>query len=239
VYFAYSKKDGTPGSHVVKNVNLSIAPGEHIAIVGPSGSGKTTLMDLLRRGHDPEAGEICLDGIPLTRLALKDLYRNIAVVDQSSLMMDLSIRENIQLGAPEKLSDEEMLALCQLAGLDITKFEDGLDKHVGESGNAVSGGERQRIAIARALASNAPILIFDEPTSALDAILEAEIRSAIDKASIGRTTITIAHRLATVQHSDRIYLMEDGVITSSGTHAELLRTSGRYMELVEKQKILV
>ncbi len=237
LWFAYPNKDGAPGRSILKGIDLTIAPGEHVAIVGTSGSGKTTLMDLLRRGFDPEAGEIRLDGISLRNIALKDICRNMAIVDQGSLMMDMSIRDNILLGTHSPLSDENLLSICQMVGLNMTKFEGGLEKRVGEYGNLVSGGERQRIAIARALASNAPVMIFDEPTSSLDAILEDEIRQAIAKVSSGRTTITIAHRLATIQHADRIFLMEDGKITTSGTHRELLRKSGRYMELVEKQKI--
>jgi ATP-binding cassette subfamily B protein len=239
VSFAFPKVDGTKGKTVVDDVSFYVNVGEHVAIVGPSGSGKTTLMTLLQRGYDPDAGVVEVDGHNLRNLALDDYYRHVAVVDQSSLMMDMSIRDMIQMGARRQLSDEEIILICRMVELDVNKIDGGLDKKVGEFGGSVSGGERQRIAIARALASDAKILILDEPTSSLDAIAEAKLRRALETASRGRTTITIAHRLVTVQGSDRIFVMEDGRITGSGTHHELLRSSGLYMQLVHEQKIEV
>ena len=239
VSFAFPKANGQKGKTVVDDVSFNINVGEHVAIVGPTGSGKTTLMTLLQRGYDPDAGVIEVDGQNLRTLALHDYYKHVAVVDQSSLMMDMSIREMIMMGSRRELLDEEILAICKMVELDIDKIDGGLDKKVGESGASVSGGERQRIAIARALASDAKILILDEPTSSLDAIAEAKLRRALEVASQGRTTITIAHRLVTVQASDRIFIMEDGRITGSGTHRELLKSSGLYMQLVHEQKIEV
>jgi ABC-type multidrug transport system fused ATPase/permease subunit len=239
VSFAYPTKDGERGKSVVKNVSALFRAGEKVAIVGPSGSGKTTLITLLLRGYDPTAGAIEVDGHNLRNLSLKDYYRHIAVVDQSSLMMDMSIRDNIQLGAREPLADEDILSICRLVELEMDKFDKGLDTSVGEMGNAVSGGERQRLAIARALAANPKILVLDEATASLDAIVEAKIKRAIEIASRGRTTIVIAHRLSTVQHADRIFVMENGEIAAAGTHRELLRTSGLYMQLVQEQMIEV
>jgi ABC-type multidrug transport system fused ATPase/permease subunit len=239
VSFAYPTKDGERGKSVVKNVSALFRAGEKVAIVGPSGSGKTTLITLLLRGYDPTAGAIEVDGHNLRNLSLKDYYRHIAVVDQSSLMMDMSIRDNIQLGAREPLADEDILSICRLVELEMDKFDKGLDTSVGEMGNAVSGGERQRLAIARALAANPKILVLDEATASLDAIVEAKIKRALEIASRGRTTIVIAHRLSTVQHADRIFVMENGEIAAAGTHRELLRTSGLYMQLVQEQMIEV
>lgn len=227
-----------PPKTILHGVNFSIRASERVAIVGPSGSGKSTLIRLLLRGYDPTKGSISIDGYDLQKLSLREYYRHVAVVDQSSLMLDMSIRDNIQLGSQILLTDEAIIMLCKLMELDMDSFDSGLDTKVGQDGDKVSGGERQRLAIARALASNPRILILDEATASLDGIAEAKIQRAIDVASEGRTTIIIAHRLATVQHADRIFVLEDGRISAEGTHRELLRNSSLYMELVEKQKIL-
>lgn len=227
-----------PPKMFLKGVNIAIRAGQRVAIVGPSGSGKSTLITLLLRGYDPNQGSIWVDGYNLRDLSLCHYYRQIAVVDQSSLMLDMTIRECIQMGSHTHLSDDEIAMLCRLMELDIDSFEAGLDTKVGQEGRKLSGGERQRLAIARALASNPRILILDEATASLDGIAEAKIQRAINVASEGRTTIIIAHRLATVQHADKIFVLEEGKISAEGTHWELLRNSCLYMDLVEQQKIL-
>lgn len=243
VSFGYPKKDSdksdTPNKKVVKDVTIRVCAGEKVAIVGQSGSGKSSLITLLLRGFDPDSGSIEVDGNNLRTLDLAEYYRHIAVVDQSSLMIDESVRKNIQLGSPVPLTDEEITALCTTVELDVSTLKNGLDTSVGEMGNEVSGGERQRIAIARALAHDPKILVLDEATASLDAIKEGKIKRAIDAAARGRTTIVIAHRLATVQDADRIFLMEDGSITRTGTHVELLRCSGLYLQMVQDQLIKV
>ncbi len=167
------------------------------------------------------------------------MRKHIALVDQDALTMEMTVEENINLGAEEPLSEEALLKLCASVELDVTKLSKGLKTRVGEMGSRISGGQRQRIAIARALANNAKILILDEPTSALDAITEATVQETIRRASKGRTTITIAHRLSTIQHADKIIVLSDeGKIAGVGTHRELLKTSGLYMEFVQKQLIL-
>ncbi len=238
VSFGYPRKDGFgSGKSIIRNVSLTIRAGEKVAIVGPSGSGKTSLITLLFRGYDPDAGSIEVDGNNLRTLRMKSLYDHMALVDQGSLMIDDTIRKNIQLGSHTELSDADMLAICSLVELDMSSFKNGLDTTVGEMGSEISGGERQRIAIARALARNPKILVLDEATASLDAIKEARIKRAIDLAARGRTTIVIAHRLATVQNADRISLMKEGEIVATGTHHELLRKSGLYLELVQEQMI--
>lgn len=223
---------------ILHNISLRINPGQTVAIVGRTGSGKSTLITLLLRGYDPTCGTITIDGHNLKHLSLHEFYMQVAVVDQSTLMLDMSIRENLQMGSQRELSDEDILLLLKLVELDVSEFPEGLNRKVGQDGKNLSGGERQRLAIARALAGNPKILILDEATASLDGITEADVQKAISKASVGRTTIIIAHRLATVQHADQIYVLEKGHIVSSGTHNELLRGSGLYMELVQKQLIL-
>lgn len=241
VSFSYPKPDGKGvGKEVLQDISIRINAGEKVAIVGPTGSGKTTLMTLLFRGYDPDRGSVEVDGYDVRDLSPSDYYKHIAVVDQSCLMMDGTIRDNIRLGVQsDNFSDDNMHQLCRLAELDAMNFPEGLDKQVGQDGKHLSGGERQRLAIIRALAGNPKILVLDEATASLDGITEAKIQKAIDLASAGRTTIIIAHRLATVQNADRIFLMEEGRIVATGTHRELLRTSPLYSELVAKQKIEV
>ncbi|MHB1316416.1 MAG: ABC transporter ATP-binding protein [Minisyncoccota bacterium] len=232
-----SKSTGKP-REILHNVNLRINAGQTVGIVGRTGSGKSTLMTLLLRGYDTTCGTITIDGYNLKDLSLREFYQQVAVVDQSTLMLDMSIRENLQMGSHKKLSDMDMLLLLKLVELDVSEFPEGLDRKVGQDGKNLSGGERQRLAIARALAVNPKILILDEATASLDGITEADVQKAISKASVGRTTIIIAHRLATIQNADQIFVLEKGSIISSGTHRELLKNSGLYMQFVEMQKIL-
>lgn len=247
VHFSYPVHEDEEGKkpdstttprEVLRNINIRVNAGQTVAIVGRTGSGKSTLMTLFLRGYDPTCGTITVDGYNLKELSLHAFYKLVAIVDQSTLMLDMSIRENIQMGSHKHLSDEEILMLCNLVELNINVFPDRINHKVGQDGKKLSGGERQRLAIARALAANPKILILDEATASLDGITEAEVQNAISKASKGRTTIIIAHRLATVQHADQIFVLDDGLVTAQGTHRELLRTSGLYAELVEKQKIL-
>jgi ATP-binding cassette subfamily B protein len=204
VSFSYPKPDGKGvGKEVLQDISIRINAGEKVAIVGPTGSGKTTLMTLLFRGYDPDRGSVEVDGYDVRDLSPSDYYKHIAVVDQSCLMMDGTIRDNIRLGVQsDNFSDDNMHQLCRLAELDAMNFPEGLDKQVGQDGKHLSGGERQRLAIIRALAGNPKILVLDEATASLDGITEAKIQKAIDLASAGRTTIIIAHRLPTA-HADR------------------------------------
>lgn len=246
IHFSYPTHEDEEGKalkltekprEILHNINLRINAGQTVAIVGRTGSGKSTLMTLLLRGYDPTCGTITIDGHNLKDLSLHEFYLRVAVVDQSTLMLDMSIRENLQMGSHVELSDEDMLLLLKLVELDVSDFPEGLDRKVGQDGKNLSGGERQRLAIARALALNPKILILDEATASLDGITEADVQRAISKASVGRTTIIIAHRLATVQHADQIFVLEKGRIVSSGTHNELLKSSGLYMEFVQRQLI--
>ncbi len=246
VHFSYPAHEDEEGAkpessgaprEILRNINIRINAGQTIAIVGRTGSGKSTLMTLLLRGYDPTCGRVTIDGHDLRDLSLHEFYKQIAVVDQSTLMLDMSVRENVQMGTHRHLSDDEIIMLCNLAELNAKTFTDGLDHKVGQDGKRLSGGERQRLAIARALATNPKILILDEATASLDGITEAEVQRAIAKASEGRTTIIIAHRLSTIQNADQIFVLDDGSITAQGTHRELLRASGLYTELVERQKI--
>lgn len=237
ISFGYVAKDGKPGKNTLNDLSMKIMEGQRIGIVGPSGSGKTTLMNLLLRGYDPDKGVVEIDGYDLRDLSLKHYYEHVAIVDQASIMMDGTIRENIMIGAKTPLSDEEILSICNLVEIDLSHFIDGLDTLVGQEGKKMSGGERQRLAIARALASNPRILILDEATASLDGITESKIQRVIDSASQGRTTIMIAHRIATVQRADRIFLMDKGTIVASGSHTDLLKKSELYAQLVDHQMI--
>ncbi|MEY4602081.1 MAG: hypothetical protein RL292_22 [Candidatus Parcubacteria bacterium] len=247
IHFSYPTHEDEEGKklkfvgkprEILHNINLRINAGQTIGIVGRTGHGKSTLMTLLLRGYDPTCGTITIDGHNLKDLSLREFYQQVAVVDQSTLMLDMSIRENLQMGSHNKLSDIDMLLLLRLVELDVSVFQEGLDRKVGQDGKNLSGGERQRLAIARALAVNPKILILDEATSSLDGITEAEVQKAISKASVGRTTLIIAHRLTTIQNADQIFVLENGSINSCGTHKELLKSSGLYMKFVEMQQIL-
>jgi ABC-type multidrug transport system fused ATPase/permease subunit len=222
---------------VLDEVSLSIDAGSRVAIVGPSGGGKSTLVSLIQRAYDPTSGFVEIDGINIRNLNLREFCRHIGIVDQGSLTINLSIRENVALGSQKPMTDEEIIECCRLAQLDVSSFDDGLDTVVGDMGSGISGGERQRIAIARAIASDPRILIFDEPTSSLDAMTEAKIKETIKQVSKGRTTIIIAHRLSTIQDCDEIFVMEKGKITASGTHSRLLDTSPTYRKFAEEQRI--
>jgi len=233
VSFAYRNAGHMP---VVRDLTLTVAPGETVAVVGPSGAGKSTLFSLLMRFYDPVSGEIRLNGIALPRLDPEDLRRHIALVPQDTAVFGATVAENIAYGRPEANRDEVVAAArAALADPFIETMAEGYDTLVGERGITLSGGQRQRIAIARAVLKDAPVLLLDEATSALDAESERLVQQALDTLMKGRTTLVIAHRLATVQKADRIVVMEDGRIVEAGTHADLSATGGLYAKLARLQ----
>ncbi|MEN9424717.1 MAG: lipid export permease/ATP-binding protein MsbA [Pseudomonadota bacterium] len=229
VSFVYPATD----KPVLSHINLTVQPGEKIALVGKSGSGKTTLVNLLPRFHDIHSGEILLDGVPLQDLRLHNLRSHIAYVGQDIVLFNDSVRNNIAYGEMRSVSDDKIRAAAQAAhALEfIEKLPHGFDTLIGDNGVMLSGGQRQRLSIARAILSNAPILILDEATSALDTESERHIQSALDNLLSNRTTFMIAHRLSTIENADRILVMQDGVIIESGKHSELLVLQGQYARL--------
>ncbi|QUS36025.1 ABC transporter ATP-binding protein [Falsirhodobacter algicola] len=220
------------GREILKGVSIDVRPGETLAFVGPSGAGKTTLLALVPRFYDPTAGRITIDGTDLRAMTVASLRRNIGIVSQDVFLFGGTLRENIAYGDLAATEDQiiEAARRAQLAPM-IAGLPEGLDTVVGERGVMLSGGQKQRVAIARAFLKNPPILILDEATSALDTETEREIQAALDALSVGRTTLIIAHRLATIRHADRIVVMEDGRVTEMGTHAQLEASGGRYVRL--------
>ncbi len=233
VSFSYpSRLDTAALSHL----KLDIAAGETVAVVGPSGAGKTTLFQLLLRFYDPQAGSIFLDGIDIRDLALHTLRDAIGIVPQDTVIFSSSALENIRYGRPDA-SDEEVVAAAKMAAAHefIERLPQGYGSYLGERGVRLSGGQRQRIAIARALLKNPPLLLLDEATSALDAESERLVQRALEAAMVGRTTIIIAHRLATVQRADRIIVLDEGRVVEAGTHASLVAHGGVYANLAALQ----
>ncbi|HQS19326.1 ABC transporter transmembrane domain-containing protein [Reyranella sp.] len=216
--------------------DLAIVPGETVAIVGPSGAGKTTAFNLLLRFYDPEKGTIRLDGIDIRDLALGDLRRSLAVVPQDPTLFSTSVTENIRYGRPDA-SDAEVRAAADAASAlgFIEALPHGFATDLGARGVRLSGGQRQRIAIARALLCDPAVLLLDEATSALDAESELAVQQALDRVMRNRTTLVIAHRLATVQKANRIVVLDQGRVVDIGTHAELVRRGGLYARLAELQ----
>lgn len=223
---------------VLHDIDLTVAPGETVALVGPSGGGKSTLCQLVPRFYDVSSGSITLDGLDVRRIRQRDLRRSIGIVQQDVFLFADTIRENIRYGRPDA-TDAEVEQAARKAELleDIQAMPDGFDTYVGERGTLLSGGQKQRVAIARVFLKNPPILILDEATSALDSVTEARIQRAFDQLSIGRTTLIIAHRLSTIRQASRIFVVQDGRIAEEGTHAQLLARSGAYARLYHTQNL--
>ena len=225
-----------PDTQSLKQFSLDIRAGETIAVVGPSGAGKTTLFQLLLRFYDPQQGSIFLDGVDIRFLELGTLRNAIGIVPQDTVIFSENAMENIRFGRADA-SDEEVIAAAKMAAAHefIERLPQGYHSFLGERGVRLSGGQRQRIAIARALLKNPPLLLLDEATSALDAESERLVQSALEVAMVGRTTLVIAHRLATVQRADRIIVLEHGSIVETGTHASLIAANGLYASLAALQ----
>ena len=233
VSFAYPTR---PNTLAVDGVSLSVRAGEKVAIVGPSGAGKSTLFHLLLRFYDPASGTISLDGVPIRSADPREVRKRIALVPQESVVFAASARENIRFGRPEA-TDAEVERAADLAHASefIRRLPEGFDAQLGERGVTLSGGQRQRIAIARAILREAPLLLLDEATSALDAKSETLVQTALEELMRHRTTLVIAHRLATVLSCDRIMVLDQGCIVEQGTHASLVAAGGLYARLARLQ----
>tara|TARA_R100000935_G_scaffold5170_2_gene11928 strand:- start:7137 stop:8990 length:1854 start_codon:yes stop_codon:yes gene_type:complete len=233
VHFTYPAR---PGVQALDGINLSINPGETVAFVGPSGAGKTTIIQLILRFYDPASGRITLDGVDLRDVSRAVFRQSVALVPQDPVIFAASARENIRFGRPDA-TDAEITAAAEAAAAHgfITALPDGYDSYLGERGVMLSGGQKQRIAIARAILRDAPVLLLDEATSALDAESERAVQAAVDRLSADRTTLIVAHRLATVKKADRIVVLEAGQIVDMGTHDELVTKGGLYARLARLQ----
>ena len=225
-----------PDTLTIKDFDLEISPGEKVAFVGPSGAGKSTIFHLLLRFYDPQAGRIIIDGVDIAKARSEDVRARIGIVPQETVIFGASARENIHFGRPGA-TDAEIEAAARAAAADefIQQLPKGYDSFLGERGTRLSGGQKQRIAIARAILKNPPILLLDEATSSLDAESERLVQEALEYLKKGRTTIVIAHRLATVLKSDRIVVMNEGRIIDVGRHEELVRRDPLYTRLAELQ----
>jgi ATP-binding cassette subfamily B protein len=220
----------------VQSLSFEVRPGETLALVGATGSGKSTTLGLLHRAFDPQSGRICVDGVDIRELSLVSLRRNIGVVFQEPMLFARSIRENVAVGRPDASDHEITVALGRAQATDVMMHQPlGLDTVVAERGRSLSGGERQRLSIARALLKDPPILILDEATSALDAGTEDKVKRALDEVMKGRTTLVIAHRLATIRTATRIAVFDEGRIVETGTFDELVERGGRFAELAKAQ----
>jgi ATP-binding cassette, subfamily B, bacterial len=233
VAFAYP---GRLGDTILKDLSLRVKPGEVVALVGPSGAGKSTVFQLLLRFYDPTGGAVSLDGVDIARVDPAALRARIALVPQDAVIFGASIADNIAYGAPNATRDQ-IRAAAKRAAADvfISALPQGYDTLIGERGVTLSGGERQRLAIARAILKDAPVLLLDEATSALDAENETLVQDALDALMVGRTTLVIAHRLATIVNADRILVMEGGRVVEEGTHQTLLAKGGLYARLARLQ----
>jgi ATP-binding cassette, subfamily B, bacterial len=233
VCFAYP---GREGGAVLRDVSFRVAPGETVAIVGPSGAGKSTLFQLGLRFYDPRSGSVMLDGVDISKLDPATLRAEIAVVPQDAFIFGASVADNIAYGAPGA-TNEALVAAAKQAAADgfISAMPQGYDTPLGERGVTLSGGERQRIAIARAILKNAPVLLLDEATSALDAESETLVQGALETLMKGRSTLVIAHRLATIVNADRILVIEAGRVVEEGSHTSLMAANGLYSRLARLQ----
>ncbi|MEM9779473.1 MAG: ATP-binding cassette domain-containing protein, partial [Pseudomonadota bacterium] len=225
-----------PAIAALDQVSLTVRPGETVALVGPSGAGKTTMFQMLMRFFDPDQGQITLDGMPIQTMARAHLRTHFALVPQEPVIFAATARENIRFGRPGA-TDAEVEEAARAAAADafLTALPDGYDSYVGERGVMLSGGQKQRIAIARAILRDAPVLLLDEATSALDAQSERAVQQAVERLSQSRTTLIIAHRLATVKKADRIVVLDGGRIVAEGTHESLVAQGGLYAELARLQ----
>jgi ATP-binding cassette subfamily B protein len=233
VSFRYPTRPEVSALH---DFSLEIAPGETLAVVGPSGAGKSTLFQLVQRFYDPESGALLLDDVPLPEADPAEIRARIAVVPQETMIFAASARDNLRYGRWEA-SDEELWAAAEAANAAefLARLPQGLDTYMGESGARLSGGQRQRVAIARAILRDAPLLLLDEATSALDAESERLVQASLERLMKDRTTIVIAHRLATVRAADRIVVMEQGRIVEQGNHDSLSAAGGLYARLARLQ----
>ncbi|MEQ3713630.1 MULTISPECIES: ABC transporter transmembrane domain-containing protein [Lentibacter] len=233
VSFAYPSR---PDRQALDAVSLAVKPGETVAFVGPSGAGKTTVMQMIQRFYDPQEGAIKLDGVDLREMQREDFRSQIAVVPQDPVIFSGSARDNIRFGRPEA-SDAEVEAAAKAAAAHefIEALSEGYDTKLGERGVMLSGGQKQRVAIARAILRDAPVLLLDEATSALDAESERAVQEAVEHLSKNRTTLIVAHRLATVKKADRIVVMQDGAVVAEGTHDALVAENGLYARLARLQ----
>ncbi len=228
VTFHYSK-----GKRVLNRLNLTISPGEHVAIVGASGNGKSTILKLVGRFYDPDEGEILLDGVPLKNLSIMSIREGCGYVFQDTYLFGGSVRDNIQFGKPDA-TYEEIMAVAKIAQAHdfIMQLPEGYDTIVGERGQTLSGGQKQRISIARMLIRNPAVILLDEATSALDSASEQEVQKALSHLLKGRTVISVAHRLSTIRDFDRIIVLENGKVEESGSYDELVRGRGIFYQLV-------
>ncbi|KAL2688962.1 hypothetical protein Neosp_003012 [[Neocosmospora] mangrovei] len=238
IYFTYPNRPGHP---ILNGLSFVVQPGEHIALVGSSGCGKSTCFALLERLYDPGSGSLKIDGQDIRGLNVAEYRRALAYVSQEPTIYSGTIRDNITLGCGPDETDEAIIQACKDANIYdfICSLPDGLATTVGNRGVMLSGGQKQRIAIARALIRNPRVLLLDEATSALDSASEKLVQDALEKASRGRTTISVAHRLSFVRNADKIYVIENGKVVESGTHTELMRMGARYYSLVRAQALEV
>ncbi|MBC7676044.1 MAG: ATP-binding cassette domain-containing protein, partial [Rhodoferax sp.] len=225
-----------PSISALDGVSLAVNPGETVALVGPSGAGKTTILQLIMRFYDPQSGVVRLDGFDLCDMARDDFRRAIAMVPQDPVIFAMSARENIRFGRPEATDAEvEAAAVAASAHGFLAALPEGYDTWLGERGVMLSGGQKQRVAIARAILRDAAVLLLDEATSALDAESERDVQAAVEALSKGRTTLVVAHRLATVKRADRIFVFDQGRIVATGTHDALVGEGGLYARLARLQ----
>jgi ATP-binding cassette subfamily B (MDR/TAP) protein 1 len=239
VHFRYPTRPEQP---ILRGLNLTIRPGQFVALVGASGCGKSTTIALLERFYDPVMGGVFVDGHDISSLNVNNYRNHIALVSQEPTLYQGTVRDNILLGAdkrPEDVPEEAIIQACKDANIYefILSLPEAFNTVVGNKGSMLSGGQKQRIAIARALLRDPKILLLDEATSALDSESEKVVQAALDKAAKGRTTIAVAHRLSTIQKADQIYVFDAGRIVEAGTHTDLLAKRGRYYELVNLQSL--